>query len=107
MNLTREVRSPAPKPPNLLLKESFQFAHGELTAGLFTAPRQAKRPEVSDMTRRLVFIPLAAVLGLAVAGVASAKRINVIRGKKSADAVNCNENRDFNLRFAGHAPTRA
>ena len=53
------------------------------------------------MKRRLVFIALAAVLGLAVTGVASAKWFNVIRGTKSADVIAGTENRDFILGFAG------
>ena len=53
------------------------------------------------MTRKLVFLLLAAALGLAVTGVASAKWFNVIRGTKNADVINGTDNRDFILGFAG------
>ena len=39
------------------------------------------------MSRKLILLALAAVLGLAVTGVASAKWFNVIRGTKNADVI--------------------
>jgi len=67
----------------------------------FFTPMSTYTTEVFDMTRKLVLIALAAALGLAVTGVASAKCFNVRRGTKHADVINDPDNRDFILGFAG------
>ena len=54
------------------------------------------------MARKLILLTLAAALGLAVTGVASARWFNVIRGTKGDDMVAGTVHRDLVLAFAGN-----
>jgi Ca2+-binding RTX toxin-like protein len=54
------------------------------------------------MARKLILLALAAALGLAVTGVASARWFNVIRGTKGDDMVAGTVHRDLVLSFAGN-----
>ena len=82
-----------------VLKESLQFAHGALIRAAY---RHRGQPRGGiGMARKLIVLGLAALLGLAIAGVANARWFNVIRGTRNADVLIGTDSRDLVLAFAG------